>query len=178
MKRLVVSFSGRKDGNCAGIGKYAAQELDCMFVEFADLKAQPCGDCGYECLCGGLCPKADGVFALYDAIAQADECVFVLPNYGDYPCANYFIFAERGTGWFGGSEERLAKYMAVPKKAVVISGEEQENFRKILSYQADRTDCLFLRAKDFGQRSTEGRLAENEEVRALVKAFLEGDTCC
>jgi len=174
MTRLVVSFSGRQDGNCAGIGELAARMLDAEHVRFADLCAQPCGECGCECLRGGKCSKDDGVSALYEKICSAQECVFVLPNYADFPCANYFIFNERGTGYFGGSEQRLEKYMSVPKKAIVISGTEEENFRRALAYQADKMEFLFLRAKDFGQRSTDGALAKDARVQAKVKDFCKG----
>lgn len=174
MSRLVVSFSGRKMGNCDRIGRLAADILQADFARFADVQAAPCGGCDYECLRGGACPKEDGVFGLYDKIAEAEECVFVLPNYADQPCANFFIFAERGTGWFGGSEERLQKYMAVPKKAIVISGSEQESFCRVMEYQAEKTDVLFLSAKEYGQKSLEGRLDESEEACARVRAFLIG----
>lgn len=172
--KVVVSFSGRPDGNCAGVGEYAARLLRGEHVRFAELRAEPCGGCGCECLRGGACPKQDGVSALYEKLSRAQECAFVLPNYADFPCAHYFIFSERGTGFFAGSEERLAKYMAVPKKAIVISGGEEENFRRALAYQADRMELLFLRAKDFGQKSADGRLAQDERVRALVRLFLQG----
>lgn len=169
--KIVVSFSGRADGSCAGVGEIAAQALGAKHIRFAEIKAQPCGECGCECLRGGECPREDGVFALYEAISSAQECVFVLPNYADFPCAHYFIFCERGTGFFGGDEERLARYIAVPKKAIVISGGEQDNFRRALAYQAERMDFLFLSAKDYGQKSADGRLAQDERVRARVEKF-------
>lgn len=175
MSKIVVAFSGRRGGNCDSVGLLAAGQMQAEFVRFADLKAESCGECAYECLRGGDCPKKDGVFALYDAIAAAEECMFVLPNYADFPCANFFIFAERGTGWFGGSKERLQRYMAVPKKAIVISGGEQENFRRIMEYQAEKTDVLFLSAKEFGQSSLAGRLTENEAAREMIRAFAGGE---
>ena len=177
MSRLVLSFSGRKDGNCDGIGRCVSGLTGADFIRFADLHAQPCGECDYECLRGGACPKKDGVFRLYDQIAAAEECVFLLPNYADFPCAQFFIFAERGTGWFGGSEEKLARYMAVPKKAIVISGGAEESFRHALSMQADRLEFLFISAKEYGQGSLEGHLAENEAACARARAFLEGKLC-
>lgn len=179
MSRIVVCFSGRAQGNCERLGNVARQSLQRLHpaeeVEqfcFSQADARCCGQCNYECLKPGMrCPKAgDAIWELYERMAAAQECVFVLPNYADYPCANFFLFAERGTGWFDGSEERLARYMRVPKKAIVVSGSEQENFRRVLQYQAEEMQILFLSAREYGQSSLEGRLDENERACRVVRA--------
>ena len=103
MNVLVISFSGRSGGNCDSISDYIAQrnEPECTIFKFSEQKIHPCGGCRYECFGKEPCPYlADPEYELLESICQSDLTYFVIPNYCDYPCANYFIFKERSQCFF------------------------------------------------------------------------------
>lgn len=175
MSTTIVSFSGRAAGNCERLGRYVQELTGGQLFSFAQLQIHPCGGCKYECFSqSAACPYLnDGLYILYDAITNSDVTYFILPNYCDYPCANYFIFNERSQCYFQGHAELSARYERVKKRAVVVSNTEQENFRAVLAQQASApVDMLFLRARDYGRISLRGDLMEEEAVRAQVKQFV------
>ena len=48
MKRLLISFSARKDGNCDEIARHLAKEED-KIIYFRDLNVNSCSNYDYEC---------------------------------------------------------------------------------------------------------------------------------
>ena len=111
---------------------------------------------------------------LLDAIIRSDLAYFILPNYCDYPCANFFIFNERSQGFFQGRPDLLDVYEKVPKRAVVISNTNEENFRQALAYQAYKEpDILFLPAKEYGKDSIKGDLLTNDKAVSDIIAFVQ-----
>lgn len=59
MNCLVISFSGRKNGNCDNIGRIIQEYYgeNCKFFSFSEELIHPCGNCGYECFQKGRwCP--------------------------------------------------------------------------------------------------------------------------
>ena len=173
----VVSFSSRADGNCSQIGKLICTLLkDSKLFDFSTFAIQPCGNCGYECFSDPAeCPySADMERRLLDEIAHSDLTYFILPNYCDYPCANFFIFNERSQCYFQGQPELLDAYEKVPKRVVVVSNTNEENFRQAMAYQAyEEPDILFLSARKYGKESIKGDLLTNEEVASDIKAFIQ-----
>ena len=176
MRVCVVSFSSRKDGNCAKIS-----ELVCSLLpgaeryDFSEFEIHPCGNCAYECFTeGGRCPwSEDGEYELLDAITRSELTYFILPNYRDYPCANFFIFNERSLCYFQNRADLLAAYERVPKKAIVVSNTNEENFRAALTYHGDKEpQILFLPAKKYGKRSIDGDLLTSEKAAAALKRFV------
>lgn len=170
----IVSFSGRQGGNCGRIAAFI-RELTGENTEIFDFSAQtmhPCGGCRYECFQEGMaCPYIDdGEYGLLDAITHSDCVYFVIPNYCDYPCANFFIFNERSQCYFQNHPERLEAYEAVPKKCVVISNSGQENFEQALAYHGN-AELLVLSAKRFRRNSVAGDLMEEPQVRELLEIF-------
>lgn len=172
---IILSFSGRKNGNCAQIAKFVQSLTGGKTHLFSDLDIRPCGQCGGECFRRGPdCPHiADDVYSLYDAVARCSRAVFILPNHCDYPNANFFAFNERSLCFFSKRQDLLEAYGKIPKKFIVLSGGEKENFRSVLSQHCDgEPDILFLRAADYGKKSIAGDLMTVPEVAAQIKTFL------
>ena len=101
-KICIISFSARPGGNCGSIAreiqKFWQGRGEVELFDFSALEITPCGRCGYECFgARENCPYfSDPEFAICEAIAASDITYFILPNYCDYPPANFFIFNERG----------------------------------------------------------------------------------
>ena len=173
----VVSFSSRAGGNCSQIGKLIRSSCkDSQFFDFSSFTVHPCGECGYECFSEPeKCPwSADMENRLLDAIIRSDLVYFILPNYCDYPCANFFIFNERSQGFFQGRPDLLDAYEKVPKRAVVVSNTNEESFRQVLAYQAYKEpDILFLPAKEYGKDSIKGDLLTNDKAVSDIIAFVQ-----
>ncbi len=178
MKRLVINFSGRENGNCDNISK-SIQEMFHMdeveIVSFNHLNVQPCTKCNYECFENKeKCPfYNDEIKDLYNKILETDFAYYVIPNYCGYPCANFFIFNERSVCVFSKEKELLNEYLQKSKKFIVVSSSNQDNFKNILQYQTVMApDILFLNSREFNQRSIEGKLMENDEAKNKLIEFL------
>jgi len=173
----VINFSGRENGNCGQIAQVVQTcGNDVRLVQFA---GSGCGGCDYPCLRGGQeCPKKDGTTELYEDIVQSELTVFIVPNYCDYPCANFFAFNERGCGYFSGREDRLQAYLAAKKKFIVVSSSNTSHFKEAFQYhvpEGQEPDVLYLSAKKFGCNSLDGDLMEQETAESLVKSFIRGE---
>lgn len=175
MKTKIVVFSSRKCGNCEHIAQYIKENLihNCDIFYFSEHSIVPCGQCRYECF-DSFCPHAnDGEVGLLENICRSDKTIFVLPNYCDYPCANFFIFNERSNGFFQGQAERLEQYLRVPKKFIVVSGSQSEHFMEAFWQHSDREpEILFLSAKACGTTSIGTVLMQSELAQNLVKEFI------
>lgn len=173
----VVSFSSRAGGNCSQIGKLICSLLKySKSFDFAGFGIHPCGKCEYECFSDPAeCPySADMEHRLLDEITLSELTYFILPNYCDYPCANFFIFNERSQCYFQGKPELLDVYEKVPKRAIVVSNTNEENFRQAIAYQAyEKPDILFLSAKKYGKESIKGDLLKNEKAVSDIIAFVQ-----
>ena len=179
MSVCVVSFSSRKGGNCSKISELVCSLLpEASRYDFSEFEIRPCGQCAYECFAeGGRCPWSDDMeVALLDAITKSTLTYFILPNYCDYPCANFFIFNERSLCCFQNREDLLAAYERVPKKAIVVSGTNEENFKGALAYHGEKEpEILFLSAKKYGKASTAGDLLTSEQAVADIERFVLAD---
>ena len=180
MSVCIVSFSARKGGNCAAVSELIRSLIPgAEKYDFSEFAIHPCGACQYECFIqGDLCPWiSDQEYALLEAISRSSLTYFVLPDYSDYPCANFFIFNERGLCYFQGHEERLEAYERVPKRAVVVSNGSGENFRMAMRYHADQEPpMLLLSARRYGKNSLDGDLLTSEQAVAELKSFVLGDS--
>ena len=114
-KICVISFSGRSGGNCASI----AREIENFWLgkgvvsvfDFSTFEIAPCGRCSCECFKKReSCPYfSDSEFDICDTITNSGLTYFVVPNYCDYPCANFFIFNERSQCYFQRRHELLER---------------------------------------------------------------------
>lgn len=171
---VILSFSGRKNGNCAQIAEFVESLTGGKAFLFSDLEIHPCGQCGCECFRNGAdCPHiSDDVHSLYEAVTASDLAVYILPNHCDYPNAHFFAFNERSLCCFSGRPDLLEAYGQVPKKFIVISGGEQDAFRRALSQHASDPEILFLRAADYGKKSIAGDLMTVPEVARQIEYFI------
>jgi len=178
-KTTIINFSGRQNGNCQAISQLIASCCPTGEVQvhsFADLEPHPCGKCQYECFARDKgCPYlADGIYQLYEQITSSDLAYFVVPNHCDYPNANFFLFNERSQCYFQHKPALLERYLAVPKKFVVVSNTGRENFVQAFRYQVQEEqepEILFLSAKAYHRVSIAGDLMTSEEARRDVVAF-------
>lgn len=177
MKVTIINFSGRANGNCSNISNILARKYESESVEsfdFCSESVSPCGKCDYECFKEEKPCTIDAVNRIFESIVGADLAFFVMPNYCDYPPANYFAFNERSCGYFLKDEKLLSKYLAVKKKFIVVSNTELENFAKAFSYQVadgEKPDMLFLSAKKFNSISIDGDMMTNAFAQKLVEDF-------
>lgn len=95
--------------------------------------------------------------------------------YGDaklYDFADFFIFNERSQCFFQGHPKRVEAYCRIPKKFIVVSNTNEQNFRDILAYHVeDEPDILFLHARKYGKVSIAGDLMTSGEAVAQLEAF-------
>ncbi len=180
----VLSFSGRKGGNCAAIGeeirKYWSERAEVRVFDFSGLSIAPCGCCEYQCFhAREACPHSnDPERELCEAVAESGLTYFIVPNYCDYPCANFFAFNERSQCCFQGRPDLLEKYLAAPKKFIVVSNTNRDNFTAAFRYhmpESEEPEILFLSAKAFQKRSIDGGLMESAQAREALLSFLETD---
>ena len=176
-KTVILSFSGRKNGNCEQIAKHIHSLTGGEILSFAELDVHPCGKCNYQCFeCGADCPHiSDDLRTLYESVLQSERAYYILPNYCDYPNANFFAFNERSLCVFSKRQDLLDAYGKVPKKFIVISGDEAENFRAALSQHAEAPEILFLRAKDYGKKSIAGDLMTSPEAISEIESFIQNE---
>lgn len=176
MKTCIISFSSRGNGNCAQIGKLIRSlSEEAVLFQFSYFEIHACGKCGYECFADrSKCPYySDMEYRLLDAVTNSDLTYFILPNYCDYPCANYFVFNERSQCYFQGHPELLEAYENVPKRAIVVSNTNEDSFKTALAYQSYKEpDVLFLSAKQYGKVSIRGDLMTDENAVRAVTAFV------
>ncbi|SCY12725.1 hypothetical protein [Butyrivibrio sp. INlla14] len=176
MRVVIVSFSSRTDGNCAQIGKLIKENIEgSSLFSFSDFSIQACGDCNYDCFEDReKCPHiGDMEYEILDSIVHSDITYFVIPNYCDYPCANYFAFNERSQCYFQGDQDLLEAYLKVPKRSIVVSNTNEENFIKALTYQTERDPVvLFLSARQYGKKSIQGDLLTNEKAVSDILDFI------
>ncbi len=99
MSKLIISFSGRENGNCDQIAKFIASGDD-QIVHFRELNVHPCSDCGYECFRDACKYRADDGYRLYSEMCSYDRVILIVPMYCGNPASMYFIFNERGQDYF------------------------------------------------------------------------------
>lgn len=109
-----------------------------------------------------------------EAICQSETTCFIVPNYCDFPCANFFIFNERSQCYFQGRPEFLNQYLNVPKKFVVVSNSKSEVFpAAFVQHCAGEPEILYISPKKYQESSIFTDLVTFEEVRNELSAFLD-----
>lgn len=116
MKKLLISFSARKDGNCDEIARHLAKVED-KIIYFRDLNADSCSNCDYECFDNSCKYHNDDIYNLLDEISNYQKVVFVVPMYCGNPSSLYFILNERCQDYFMHNED---KYENLVKRLFII----------------------------------------------------------
>ncbi len=174
----IINFSSSKDANCKKIAEYIkniASDNEIKVYNFEEINLMPCGHCDYDCIKkNGKCLINDELNNIYESVSNSKEAIYILPNYCDYPCANFFLFNERGIGFYSCSREKRNKYLQVKKKFIVISNSCDDNFKKAFSYHVEgEPKILFLGAKRFGVSSLDKNLADKDGVKKLIRSFIK-----
>lgn len=176
-RTLILSFSGRKQGNCEQISEFIAKNLpgETEIFRFSENPVKPCGDCRCQCFDDNLmCPHiSDPEYGLLEQMMISDEVYFVVPNHCDYPCANFFIFNERSQVFFQGYPNRLMEYESIPKKFIVVSNSESENFFHAFDYHCSgEPEIHFLSARKYGLRSISGNILTSDAAKQDLLAMI------
>jgi len=170
--KLIITFSGRSEGNCAAIAGHIGGDV----VRFADLHAHGCADCAYECFHGECPHRADGVYDLYSCMTQYDQVILVVPMYGGNPSSLYFAFCERGQDFFRSEESWKDVLRRLYIIGVYGSAEESPDFIPTLEKWFTGTEytgrVLGLERHVYGQTMTDS-LLDAGEVRDKINEFLQ-----
>lgn len=173
---IIVSFSGRRDGNCDMIAKYISSKDD--FVLFMrEICLQPCTDCDYACMSGQCKYYGDGIYSLFEKFSMADKIFFIVPMYCGNPSALYFILNERSQGYFMKNENH---YESMVEKLYIIgvygNAEDYPDFLKTFARQYDFADAekhiLGLERHKYNQKMNHFLLDE-EDVKMKLNEFIK-----
>lgn len=173
--KLIISFSGRKNGNCGQIASHIAEESD-QIVHFGDLDIHPCSGCNYQCF-GGECPyRGDAVYGLYEGMLRCDKVILIVPMYCGNPSSLYFVFNERCQDYFMHNDtcdEILRRLYII---GVYGSQTESPEFIPTLEKWFDgspyQNRVLGLQRHLYGQRM-EDSILDIADVRSQINAFMD-----
>lgn len=175
----IISFSSRENGNCKEIGEYVSSFYNGIIksFEFSRFTITPCGNCHYECFkANSQCPYLnDKVEEIYDTVADSDLTYFIVPNYNDFPCANFFIFNERSQGYFQKHPKKQNNYENVPKKFIVVSNTNRDNFQAAFTHHVSKSvtpNILYLSAKLYHKSSIGGNILTSDEAKDDIRNFV------
>lgn len=178
---VIFNFSPRNDGNCAKIADSISNFHNRTNVFTYSITAEnylPCNGCDYECLKpGNNCPAQTAYSKeVMDAATAADLVYYVMPNFCGYPNANYFAFLERSVGYFAGDRQAMGKFRKLPKRFIIVSNSESEQFRSAMQQQTmDEPEILYLKTSKYNKVSIAGDLLESQEAVEDLRKFLAKD---
>lgn len=173
--KLIISFSGRKNGNCDRIAKYIATEED-KIIYLREWNIHPCMNCNYECFEGGCVYRDDAIYGIYDEMCNYDKVIFIVPMYCGNPSSLYFIFNERCQDYFMHNEN----YEDIVKRLYIIGvygdKENTPDFEPCFEKWFECTDrsghVLGLERHSYNQKMDDCIL-DVEELREKIRTFTE-----
>lgn len=176
MKISIINFSNRKNGNSQMIMEFLKEiyiNAEIKTYNFSSMKISQCGNCNYECMKDKeRCPYKDKIYNIYKNIMNSDICYYIVANYCEYPCSNFFIFNERRCGYFNKNDKKLNKYLNIRKKFIVITNSNTINFLDIFKYHVNNEpDVLFISPKKFGLSSISDNVLSNINAKNLIYEF-------
>jgi len=174
MLATLVNFSGRQNkGNSyfvsSFIGEYLTQlEYETNSFHFAELEVNPCSKCSYECFEDiTSCPySSDDLVNIYTNLCKANLQIFIIPNYSEWPCSNYFAFNERGQCFF--DDQKYIEYQEADKLFVILSNTSSDNIMNVISSNhpgLSIENFIVVRSRDYNQSSIKGNLSDNQIFR-------------
>lgn len=175
---LILQFSARPNGNSSAIASqikdyYCTENVQIFTIDNNIITS--CGNCDYECLRSeSVCPNTTSQqILIMDAIIQADQIFFVIPNYCGFPCANYFAFSERIVGYFNLDQSKQSHYISVKKHFIIISNTEGSNFENAAQLHVNKKpDILYLKTRQYQVNSISGDLMKSESAQKDLQTYL------
>lgn len=113
---LIISFSGRENGNCDGISEYIASKGDTI-IHLRNLNIHDCSGCKYECFNGHCKYRKDDIYNLYESMLSYDKVFLIVPMYCGNPSSLYYKFNERCQDFFMHNED---SYETIVSKLYII----------------------------------------------------------
>ena len=177
MNITLLNFSPRDNGNCGEICRCIQLHHQNANIRLYNVGGyvSPCADCDYECLKNGeRCPNVTERYAgMMDTICRSELVYYVIPNFCGMPNAVYYAFNERSVGYFNMDRAVMGRYMAVPKKFIIVSNTENAVFADAMRQQTEADpDILYLKTSRYQKKSIAGDMMESEEAWKELKRFL------
>ena len=101
---LIISFSGRANGNCDDILRYIA-DINDTTISFRDLNVHECSSCSYECMYDVCKYRCDDIYNFYKSVSNYYKVFLIVPIYCGNPSSLYFKFTERSQDFFMHNED-------------------------------------------------------------------------
>lgn len=172
----IINFSSRKKGNSFHIARVCSELYqESTVYNWFEGDYHKCENCDYECLQKKPCPIKDNLEQIYQSLFESELVIYVVPNYNEFPCSNYFIFNERLRGYLSANESLYKIYMKTPKKFIVLTNTQNDNFENAFKYHVDKhtsPNVLYMSSKKFKQASVSAELMENQDARNIVVDFI------
>ena len=171
---LVISFSGRKNGNCDSIANFIKTDTD-QLLFLRDLDIHSCANCNYECFTGECRFRTDDVYGIYESMLKYEKVFLIVPMYCGNPCSLYFAFHKRSQDYFMHNET----YDKILPRLYIIgiygSAEETPEFvpslEKWFQNTAYRNHVLGIQRHLLGHQLNQCVL-DDPEIRTQLMNFL------
>lgn len=172
---LLISFSGRKNGNCDLICNYIVAKEDHV-VHFRDLNVHDCSNCDYECFNHSCKYRQDDIYTLYKSMTKYNKIILVVPIYCGNPSSLYFKFIERSQDYFLHNQD----YEEIISRLYIIGvygdKESDPDFIPCLQKWFNKTKyskrVLGIERHKYGQRLSDCIL-NVEEVKNIISIFIK-----
>lgn len=172
---IIVSFSGRRGGNCDTIANYISTEND-LLLFMREISTQPCAGCDYECMSGQCRYHNDGMYSFFERFNLADKIFFIVPMYCGNPSALYFIMNERCQEYFMQNESHYEKMV---EKLYIIgvygNAEDYPDFLNSFARQYDfdnvERHILGLERHKYDQKMKD-LLLDEDDVKVKLNEFI------
>lgn len=82
--KLIISFSGRSNGNCDQIASFVSTQND-KVIHFRELNIHTCANCEYECFDSACKYRDDDIYPLYESMNNYDKVILIVPIYCGNP---------------------------------------------------------------------------------------------
>ena len=177
---ILVSFGGRKNGNCSTLLSYIKNEflsdnIKFELIDILNLSIESCGDCDYTCF-NSKCSKIDDIQMLYKKLIDSDLIIICIPVYGNHLCSKYFAFNERGQDIWKDDKS----YKAFLEKTFLIgignisnSNLFKDELNLIFDEYSIKNHTLILSSRDYRLSSINDRLVDNNECLSKIKEFIQ-----
>lgn len=172
---LIITFSGRENGNCKELANYISKTDD-RIIDFKKMNIHSCSECGYECLSGECKYRNDDIYSLYDEMIYYDKVILIVPMYCGNPSSLYFIFNERCQDYFMHNENNYNDIVS-RMYFIGIYGSYEETpdflhvFEKWFENEDSHTHVMGIERHKFNQKMSDC-IMDEDGVKERVKQFL------